>query len=102
MAQQEIIGRMVPLLQELFSEQDGLQRFLEAVIQQAMAAEVIEHLGAARHERTPQRAGYRNGSKPRRLKTRVGELELAVPQVRGSGCEPYHPSLFARWQRSEP
>jgi len=29
----------------------------------------------------------------------VGELELSVPQVRG--CEPYHPSMFARWQRSE-
>jgi transposase-like protein len=59
-------------------------------------------VGAERHERTDQRVGYRNGSKPRRLKTRVGELELAVPQVRGgSGCEPYHPSLFARWQRSE-
>jgi transposase-like protein len=29
----------------------------------------------------------------------VGELELAVPQVRA--CEPYHPSMFARWQRSE-
>jgi transposase-like protein len=26
-------------------------------------------------------------------------LELSVPQVRG--CEPYHPSLFNKWQRSE-
>ena len=31
--------------------------------------------------------------------TRAGGLELDVPQVRG--CEPYHPSLFGRWQRSE-
>jgi len=98
---QEIIGRMVPTLQELFSDQDGLQRFLEAVIQQAMSIEVNEHLGADRHERTDGRVGYRNGSKPRTLRTRVGKLELAVPQVRGGGCEPYHPSLFARWQRSE-
>jgi transposase-like protein len=107
---QQIIGRMVPSLQELFAEQDGLQRFLEAVIHQAMSVEVAEHLGADRHERTDRRVGYRNGSKPRRLKTRVGELELAVPQVRGGrggggggegGCEPYHPSLFHRWQRSE-
>jgi transposase-like protein len=29
----------------------------------------------------------------------VGELELQVPQVRA--CEPYHPSMFAKWQRSE-
>jgi len=33
------------------------------------------------------------------LNTRVGELELSVPQVRA--CEPYHPSMFAKWQRSE-
>jgi transposase-like protein len=29
----------------------------------------------------------------------LGELELDVPQVRG--CEPYSPSLFNKWQRSE-
>ena len=99
MAQQEIIGQMVPSLQRLFVEEDGLQRFLEAVIQQAMSIEVGEHLNAGRHERTEERRGYRNGNKARALRTRVGTLELAVPQVRG--CEPYHPSLFARWQRSE-
>lgn len=64
-----------------------------------MEAEVSEHLGADRHERTAERRGWRNGSKPRRFKTRSGELSLQVPQVRQS--EPYHPSLFARWQRSE-
>ena len=57
-----------------------------------------QHVAAGRTS-GPQRQGYRNGTKPRRLNTRVGELELAVPQVRG--CEPYHPSLFAKWQRSE-
>jgi transposase-like protein len=64
-----------------------------------MAAEVAGHLGAAPHERSEARRGHRNGTKPRTLKTRVGELELDVPQVRG--CEPYHPSLFNKWQRSE-
>jgi transposase-like protein len=29
----------------------------------------------------------------------VGDLQLLVPQVRN--CEPYHPSMFAQWQRSE-
>jgi putative transposase len=87
------------LLQEVFSEKEGLKRFLEVLIRQVMEAEVQGHLGADRHERAPGRAGYRNGNKPRGLKTRVGELELSVPQVRG--CEPYHPGLFAKWQRSE-
>jgi transposase-like protein len=90
---------LLPLLQQVFAEREGLRRLLEAVAQQGMSAEVRGHLNAGHHQRTEGRNGYRNGSKPRRLKTRVGELELDVPQVRG--CEPYHPSLFARWQRSE-
>jgi putative transposase len=91
--------RLWSLVQEVFADRDGLKRFLEAVLSVAMRAEVAEHLGAETHERTGRRRGYRNGVKPRRLATRVGSLDLAVPQVRG--CEPYHPSMFARWQRSE-
>lgn len=91
--------RILELAQELFSERDGARRLLEALVNQVMEAEVSEHLGAGRHERSAERRGWRNGSKPRRLKTRSGELALRVPQVRQT--EPYHPSLFARWQRSE-
>src|SRR5689334_3178494 len=67
--------------------------------QKLMAQESAEHLNAGFHERSEDRRGYRNGSKPRKLLTRVGEIELEVPQVRD--CQPYHPSLFNRWQRSE-
>jgi len=87
------------LLQEVFSSRDGAKRLLEHLVNQAMQAEVSGHLGAEPHQRSGKRRGYRNGVKPRRFKTRVGELELSVPQVRA--CEPYHPSMFARWQRSE-
>lgn len=86
-------------LQEVFSQPDGAKRLLEYLLEQAMKEEVRRHLDAGRHERTDHRRGYRNGYKPRTLKTRVGELELEVPQVRA--CEPYHPSMFAKWQRSE-
>ena len=87
------------LLQRVFREDDGLRIFLQAVAHQVLQTEVQQHLTAAPHERTVRRQGYRNGTKPRTLNTRVGSLELQVPQVRG--CEPYHPSLFAKWQRSE-
>ena len=93
------VGQMVPSLQQLFARDDGVRRFLEAVIQQVMSVEVQEHLRAARHERAADRTGYRNGSKPKSFKTRVGELALEIPQVRG--CEPYRPGLFNKWQRSE-
>ena len=95
------IDGIVDVLQDAFRDKDGLKRLLETVLQIGMREEVTAHLGADRHERNGQRRGYRSGSKPRSLKTRVGELELDVPQVRGGGCEPYHPSMFARWQRSE-
>lgn len=87
------------LLQEVFSDRDGAKRLLEHLVNQAMAAEISSHVAAGPHERTDQRRGYRNGFKPRQLNTRVGELTLDVPQVRA--CEPYHPSMFAKWQRSE-
>jgi putative transposase len=93
------IGNLDNALSEVFTRQDGLTRFLELVCHQLMSREVQEHVGAGVHERSEARRGYRNGIKPRRLATRVGELELEVPQVRG--CEPYHPSLFNKWQRSE-
>jgi transposase-like protein len=86
-------------LQEAFAGRDGLRRVLEVVVNAVMNGEVAAHVGAAPHERTAGRRGHRNGAKPRTLNTRVGELALSVPQVRG--CEPYHPSMFNKWQRSE-
>jgi putative transposase len=86
-------------LQEAFAGKDGLRRLVEVVVNAAMTDEAAAHLGAARHERSPDRRGHRNGTKPRTLNTRVGALELSVPQVRG--CDPYHPSMFNKWQRSE-
>ena len=87
------------LLQEVFSEPNGVRRVLEHLLGAAMAQEVEDHVAAAPHERTEERRGQRNGYKPRTLKTRVGDLSLQVPQVRS--CEPYHPSMLAKWQRSE-
>src|ERR1700733_12680614 len=41
-----------------------------------------ETVGAQKRERTPGRLGYRSGYYPRTLVTRVGKLELRVPQDR--------------------
>ena len=96
---EESIGLDVSLVEGLFKEKGALPALLAAVCRAAMEQEVTAHVGAAPHERADTRRGHRNGSKPRTLRTRVGDVELDVPQVRG--CEPYHPSLFGRWQRSE-
>ena len=99
MAEGTSIGLDGSLVEGLFKDKAALPALLKALCQAAMAAEVSEHVGAGPHERSEGRRGHRNGTKPRTLSTRVGALELDVPQVRG--CEPYHPSLFNRWQRSE-
>jgi transposase-like protein len=89
------------LVQRLFQDPERLREVLQVICQAAMAQEVAAHVGAEPHERSGARRGHRNGSKPRTLLTRVGGLELAVPQVRDCDRGPYHPSLFARWERSE-
>jgi len=76
--------------------------FLRGLVQEALQAileaEVEAHLGAGRYERTAGRNGYRNGYKPRTLHTRVGTLELRVPQDREGT---FSTELFARYQRNE-
>jgi hypothetical protein len=78
------IGVLGLLLKDAFKGSAGLKPLLRELIQQVMQAEAAGHIDAAPHERTEDRKGYRNGTKPRTLATRVGELELDVPQVRGA------------------
>lgn len=88
-------------LEEIQERMDGdvFKAMLEVMVRRVMEEELAQHLGAQRHERTQERRGHRNGYKPRSLRTRVGELDLQVPQARG--VEPYSPMLFAKWQRTE-
>jgi len=81
------------------SDEDMFKEMLRVMAQAVMEEELERHLGAERHERTAHRKGHRNGYKPRRFNTRMGTLELEVPQARGT--QPYSPLLFAKWQRNE-
>ncbi len=85
-------------MQRLFGADSHLAPVLEAIVNQVLDAQVREHLGEERYERTAERAGYRNGYKPRQLTTRVGTLNLRVPQVRERS---FSTALFARYQCSE-
>lgn len=91
------------LMQELLQivQQEGpesLRSLLQTVCQAVLEAEMTHNLQAEHYERTPQRRGYRNGYKPRTLTTRLGTLELRVPQDREGR---FSTQLFARYQRSE-
>lgn len=82
---------------------EGMARAIEILMNEAMKLERSEFLGAGPYERSAERQGYANGFKPKRVKTRIGELDLAVPKVRGlaSGVEPFYPSSLERGLRSE-
>jgi putative transposase len=75
-----------------------LHEIVERVVQQILEAEMTEHVGAAPYERSEGRTGHRNGHKPRTLRTRVGTLNLLVPQDREGT---FSTRLFSRYQRNE-
>lgn len=82
----------------LLDDPDFLHEIVERVLQELLEAEMTQHIGAAPHERTNTRMGHRNGHKPRTLRTRVGTLNLLVPQDREGT---FSTRLFGRYQRNE-
>src|SRR4030095_16821595 len=79
-------------------EADFLREGVRVLAQELMELEVAEQLGAERHERTPERSGYRNGYRERPWDTRVGTIELQVPRVRDGT---FFPSLLEPRRRAE-
>jgi transposase-like protein len=78
---------------------DGITDVLATLLNKAMIIEREKYLSAGSYERTEERKGYANGFKPKGLKTRMGELNVSIPQVRGT--EPFKPSALDWGQRSE-
>ena len=83
---------------ETVKEENFLRPLVEQIVQQILEAEMDETLGAEKSERTSHRLGYRSGHYPRTLVTRVGKLELRVPQDRQGR---FRTEVFERYQRSE-
>jgi len=82
----------------LAGDEDFIRAAIEALVQAALEAEISEAIGAEKGERTETRVSYRSGYYSRSLITRVGTLELRVPQDRMGR---FSTELFARYQRSE-
>ena len=80
--------------------EDGefLRPMVRAVIQEFLEAEMAEAVGAEKGERVEGRLSYRSGYYTRSLVTRVGKLELRVPQDRHGR---FSTEIFERYQRSE-
>src|SRR4051812_33469658 len=89
----------VSQLQALMAtDAEYLRPLVRGLLQQVLEAEMTEALGAAKGERSATRRGCRSGTYGRTLFTRVGPLELRVPQDRDGR---FSTELFERYQRSE-
>ncbi len=77
---------------------DGMAHAIQILVNEAMKIERSEALRAEPYERTSERRGYANGFKPKTLATRIGKLELQVPQTRDME---FYPQSLERGVRSE-
>ena len=82
----------------LGNDREFLKGVVQGALQEILESEMREALQADKHERTTGRLGYRSGYYGRTLVTRVGSLELRVPQDREGR---FSTELFERYQRSE-
>lgn len=99
MTRQDDFTLPIEILEQL-SEQglEGLPEMIAILVNEAMKAERQNYLQARPYERTPERRGQANGYKPKKVKTRVGEINFEVPQVREGG---FYPEALEKGLRSE-
>jgi transposase-like protein len=98
MARKQDNAKQVNWKEVIGEQEDFLRPLIREVIQQVLEAEMEEAVSAEKSERTPDRQGYRAGYYGRTLVTRVGKLELRVPQDRQGR---FRTEVFERYQRSE-
>ncbi len=65
----------------------------------AMRIERERFLGAGHYERTPERRGYANGARPKKIDTPAGTVTVEVPKT-ASHEEPFYPQALERGRRS--
>ena len=87
-------------LMEQVAEQglEILPELIRIVVNAAMQAERSEYLQAEHYQHTPERTGHANGYKAKTLRTRIGDITFAVPQVREGG---FYPQALEKGLRSE-
>ena len=87
----EVIANLIEMydIKTMSDIQNALKDLLGGTIQGMLEAELDEELGYERHEKTEApKTNYRNGYKPKTLKSTMGDLEIEVPQDRNAEFEP--------------
>ena len=91
-------GLVQGIQKALLDDSDFLKVLVQENLQQVIEKEFEGFLQAHPYERTEARQGYRNGSYRRKLKTRVGTIEIEVLRDREGR---FSTELFRRYQRNE-
>jgi transposase-like protein len=78
---------------------DGMAESMRLILNEAMKIERSEALNASAYERSEDRKGYANGFKNKSIHSRVGAINLNVPQVRGNIS--FYPEALEKGLRSE-
>ena len=91
-----VFDQMIEDLQA--DNRDGLTKVISTIMNLSMRIEQEKALQASHYERNDDRSGHRNGYKSRSLKTRVGEIPIEIPQVRGME---FYPGSIEKGCRSE-
>jgi putative transposase len=94
----KIRSKASPVKELLSEDREFLKPLIQTALQEVLEAEMNDALCAEKGERTQARLGYRSGYYSRFLITRIGKLELRVPQDRQGR---FSTELFERYQRSE-
>jgi putative transposase len=82
----------------LLKDEDFLKPIIKKTLQEILEGEMVETVGVCKGERSDKRKGYRSGYYSRKLVTRVGQIDLRIPQDREGN---FSTDLFDRYQRSE-
>ncbi len=98
MAYHKNIVNLEKMLLKFLGEPDPMLSMLEWLCHKMMEVEVENKLGADKGEHSPNRTGYRSGTRVRRFDTRMGTIYLLIPKVRKGG---YVPFFVTEKKRSE-
>jgi len=99
MTHQENYNLSTSKIEEL--AQNGLEvipELVRVILNSVMQAERSQYPQAKAYERTEDRQGHANGYKPKTVRTRLGDITFAIPQVREGG---FYPSALEKGMRSE-
>jgi len=87
----EAIANLIEMygIESIGDIQEAMKDLLGNTIQSMLESELDAEPGYEKYEKTEdEKSNYRNGYKPKTLKSTMGEIDIEVPQDRNSSFEP--------------